>query len=169
MDKSTLKLRTLLTVAVVLGIYLLMPRWHSRQVRQSAYKRYATLGESKAIRQIVDRNHKEVFEQCYRPGARRRKAEFDVEKYARLMDAKVESALGRMGMEEKLAAHEALQEERRQQRAAVPPPAASTRLPHAARPHVVDPPLSARDHGRRDHREPPVRPSAWRLTWRMAE
>jgi hypothetical protein len=140
MDKSTLKLLgTLLTVAVVLGIYLLIPRWHSRQVRQSAYKRYATLGESETIRQIVDRNHKEVFEQCYRPGARRRKAEFDVEKYARLMDAKVEGALGRMVMEQKLAAHEALQEERRQQRAAVPPPAASTPPPTpAARPHVVE-------------------------------
>ena len=126
----------LITFAVVLGGYLLIPHWHSRQVRHAAYERYSDLGETETIREIVDTNHDEIFEQCYLPGGRRTKANFDVDKYARLMDAKVERALGRIEQKENLAAHAARQEARRAASAsAVPAPIAPTPTPN---PHTVE-------------------------------
>lgn len=61
----------------------------SNEVRQSAYARYADLGEARRVRQAVDRYHDECFDACYRSGGRRRAASFDESRYFQMMDERV--------------------------------------------------------------------------------
>ena len=94
----------LIPFALVIGGYLLMPHWDSRQIRRAAYERYADLGETAKVREVVDANHAEVYDQCFRPGDRRTEANLDVDKYARLMDERVERALGGIAEKARVAA-----------------------------------------------------------------
>jgi hypothetical protein len=79
----------------LLGIAWFYPGWRlQHDLRKAAYHRYSELGEPEKVKEAVDRNHDEVFEQCYMDGMPHRTKYFDVRKYARLMDQRVQKDLG---------------------------------------------------------------------------
>jgi hypothetical protein len=94
-------------------------KWkESRDARKLMYERYADLGEPDEVKAAVDRHHDELFDASYT--MRRRKDEFDAERYVREMDRRVEGDLQRSSTAARLA-----ELAERAQRAASPPRAAA--------------------------------------------
>src|SRR5262245_30918997 len=109
-----------------------VPGWRfERALRKAAYQRYSELGEPDRVKEAVDRHHAEVFDQCFVDGLPRNSKNFDVKKYARLMDQRVEKDLGD-ALADKLAAVIARQEGASPAPATAPAPAARVPAPTPA-------------------------------------
>jgi hypothetical protein len=81
-------------IAVVLGLKFWSKGSDGAEVREAAYQRYADLGSPEDIKRVVDRHHDACFDAAYTMGGRRTSSKFDLDKYLRLMDGKVDAAFG---------------------------------------------------------------------------
>lgn len=66
----------------------------SSDVRKAMYERYSELGNAADVKAAVDRHHGAFFDECYKMGWKRTKSQFDADRYADLMDRKVQDELG---------------------------------------------------------------------------
>jgi hypothetical protein len=91
-------IRNLILSVLSLGIlvgYWYLPGWKlERGLRQAAYKRYAKLGDPDEVKRVVDKNHAEIFDDCFVDGMSHQVKNFDVIKYRSRMDQRVQKDLG---------------------------------------------------------------------------